>query len=353
MNAELPRCLTCAYVLEGLQSARCPECGRAFDPSDPSSFTLKPPFLFWRFWLPGLIQSAFLGAVILGGLLLAGSTGWAMTIAAPVTIGSLVAYKCRVRSIFVFLLSACGLCGVVVMLFSASLSGLLCSVVALVVLGIPTMMGALLGMALRNKLKNSGFDQRHYFPVIVLVLFPPGVAAAEAVFGAEFAPEIVRTSRVLPVGIERAWGRMAFYEDLPQRKPWLLEWAGPVPVRTDTKSDSSGVTRTCVYERGYLRKQVTEVRAPALMRFVVTEQHVGEEHSVQLIDGSFAFAAAGPDSTRVTLETRYRPKLSPRWCWRPFERLVNRQVHEHVLAGMAAASTDPSDLSRAIAEARR
>jgi hypothetical protein len=32
------RCKTCHYSLEGLTEHRCPECGIAFDPNDPSTF---------------------------------------------------------------------------------------------------------------------------------------------------------------------------------------------------------------------------------------------------------------------------------------------------------------------------
>jgi hypothetical protein len=41
----LVRCLSCKYDLSHLSSGgehRCPECGRAFDPGDPSTFAAKP-----------------------------------------------------------------------------------------------------------------------------------------------------------------------------------------------------------------------------------------------------------------------------------------------------------------------
>jgi hypothetical protein len=39
----------------GLDSDRCPECGRAFDLSIPTSFTYKPPFVLLRYWMPALL----------------------------------------------------------------------------------------------------------------------------------------------------------------------------------------------------------------------------------------------------------------------------------------------------------
>src|SRR3954468_23040875 len=36
-------CLTCNYALRGLESHRCPECGREFDPDEPLSMNLGLP----------------------------------------------------------------------------------------------------------------------------------------------------------------------------------------------------------------------------------------------------------------------------------------------------------------------
>lgn len=40
------RCLKCGYLLCGLPTSVCPECGRAFDPTDASTYDLRPPE--WR-----------------------------------------------------------------------------------------------------------------------------------------------------------------------------------------------------------------------------------------------------------------------------------------------------------------
>jgi len=47
-------CISCGYALRGLSNNRCPECGRAFDPSDPFSMRTQ----LWKqrvrlaYWLP-------------------------------------------------------------------------------------------------------------------------------------------------------------------------------------------------------------------------------------------------------------------------------------------------------------
>jgi hypothetical protein len=62
------RCKTCRYSLSKLTEHRCPECGRAFDPNDPSTFFSErelrldhvkmvmralvcAPFLVWFIWI--------------------------------------------------------------------------------------------------------------------------------------------------------------------------------------------------------------------------------------------------------------------------------------------------------------
>lgn len=45
------RCLSCGYLLRGLPEPVCPECARAFDPADPSTFDADPRKRRRRRWL--------------------------------------------------------------------------------------------------------------------------------------------------------------------------------------------------------------------------------------------------------------------------------------------------------------
>ena len=38
-------CRKCFYALEGLDTNRCPECGRAFDPGDRRTYRRRPPWM--------------------------------------------------------------------------------------------------------------------------------------------------------------------------------------------------------------------------------------------------------------------------------------------------------------------
>lgn len=67
-------CRACYYDLRGQETPRCPECGRAFDPGNPSSF-LDRPGRFYRLWvglkryrIPAItiLTSAWLLCMVLG-----------------------------------------------------------------------------------------------------------------------------------------------------------------------------------------------------------------------------------------------------------------------------------------------
>ncbi len=53
-------CLTCRHSLRGLESHQCPECGRAFDPSDPRTTS---PYPYSRFWAVSAITAKVVTAI--------------------------------------------------------------------------------------------------------------------------------------------------------------------------------------------------------------------------------------------------------------------------------------------------
>ncbi len=60
-------CLVCEYPLRGLPTSVCPECGRAFDPSNPKTFRIGPRPPWWQQWAnpPGVWHAVLTVAVSL------------------------------------------------------------------------------------------------------------------------------------------------------------------------------------------------------------------------------------------------------------------------------------------------
>jgi hypothetical protein len=146
--------------------------------------------------------------------------------------------------------------------------------------------------------------------------------------------ESVSTAEIVSLTPKEAFSRITFYEDTADEPPRLLRIALPRPLRTLGEADSVGDRPRCIYDSGYIVKEITAVEPYRHYAFKVVEQVGVESHAVSLIGGSFDITPLSAHRTRVVLTTRYVPKLSARIAWRPFEQSVIRALHHHVLHEM-------------------
>jgi hypothetical protein len=334
------RCLECGYVLIGLPEPRCPECGLAFDFHDPSTYSTKPLFVRWKYWLPGFAVAAGGGALLYLLLLTIAGWGVAVTIVAPFCVGAVVGYGCRAKPFLLGLL-ALGALGVIAFtLFSADAVGVFCGTVLVVVALLPVLIGTLCGFILRVILKGTSFDQRWHLPALMLLVMPLLCGVIERAVSKPHAIESVVTSIEIPAPVGRTWNALMFYEEVHRPAPWLLRYGLPRPLYATGSTMRVGATKVCIYSKGHLSKRVTRRVPRRFLAFDVIEQDRIENHSIRPTGGSFALVPQGTDRTRVWLTTRYQPKLGPRWIWRPFEKLAVHTLHQHVLEGMRLKALD-------------
>ena len=331
------RCRGCFYILENLPAGACPECGRAFDPADGATFTRKPPFVWWTYWLPPLLLAGVGGGIVWAGLVLAVGYGWATTLAMPTAIGSVIGYGVKGRGWRVFGLVLLALVAggmALAAVAGGGLAGGLCAFVLAVVGLVPLAVGVVAGALLRGVLRATRFSQREYLSVALLLL-PAIVAAVEGRHDG-LAVMSVSTVSVIDAPPAAAWGGIRFYEEVRRPVPWLL-WLSPSlrPRYTVGRSERFGDLKVCVYQRGHLIKRITEVQPGRRLAFAVVEQDRIENDGVALLDGSFQLEPIdGGRRTRVTLTTRYVPKLAPRFAYGWAEAWTVHTLHGHVLAGM-------------------
>ncbi len=340
-----PRCIRCAYVLTGLHAGRCPECGLPFNLAIAGTFTIKPPLIGWKFWLPGMLLSVGGGLAVMALLIVGGNWGWALWLGLPFSAGSLLGY--RVRS-GVFMLVLLGIM-LVVSLFMGlafvNLAGVFCGFALAAIFVGPVLIGTLFGTLLRMVLKATDFSQRWHLPVWLLLITPLILGLIEGGPGARQPTEHVTTSMMLPADSQRTFDAIMYYEDVTHPPPWILRVGLAHPLTTHGTSQRVGDVKTCIYNKGRITKRVIEIEHGRRLAFEVIEQSIGYERDVRLTGGAFDFEPQADGSTKVTLTTTYEPLLHPRWCWRPFERYAMHTLHEHVIEGMRrrAQGIDPAD----------
>ncbi|HYF14971.1 MAG TPA: hypothetical protein VD971_07870 [Phycisphaerales bacterium] len=330
------RCAACGYFLAGLASpGACPECGRAFDLSEPTTFIRHDVFRRGRYWLPGLIAAALVMAFGLWiGVFGFRSWGWSIWLATPMAGAVLAGYGTSVRSWLGWLLLIVFV-GVafLLMVISMNLGGVFCGLMLAGVVVVPITGAIGLGVALRKALRRSSFSQRWYLPVLL-------VSAALLICYALDGPpprrpvETVTTQREVGVPAARAFAALQFYEEVHANPPWILRVGLARPLHVRRHPPAEGDVRTCVYNKGHITKRVDEVVAGRRLAFTVTDQQIGYERDVRLAGGSFEFEPVGPERCVVRLRTSYEGRLGPRFAWRWGEALAIRTLHNHVIDGI-------------------
>ncbi len=329
-----PFCRQCGRGLAGASQLECPQCGARFDPADPRTYRIGAGFVRWRYWLPGLLMASLFGFAALALCAVEGSWGYAVVVGIPLSIGGAIGYGTRVKVLVTVLLSLAALATILVGGYSLSLSGVLCSLLGSAILLGPLLMGCLFGFALRSLLKDTRFSQRRFLPVVLIFGACLSWLWLESRLSLEPTEESVQTVRTLNIDVDQAWANLAFYEDVPGPAPWLVRIGLPQPVGTVGRLAAVGDIKVCLYDKGRLVKKITRIEPARLLAFDVIEQKGIEDRSLRLTSGSFEFEAPTPGQTRVTLTTRYVPKLQARLFWRPFERALAHALHDHVIAGL-------------------
>jgi len=295
-------------------------------------------FLWWRFWLPGFALAVASGVISYAVLLVIGDMGSALFFAVPLSSGILLGYATRVQTWLLSVLAVLAVCSMAFVLITGSFAGIFCGALLGLIFLFPLAIGVVAGVALRLVLAATSWDQKWFLSRWVVIggaiLLPYGVQLAERCIGRPDEVETVQTTLTIDSTPQEAWDAVMFYEEVGHEPPWLLRFALPQPVRSTGNKQKTGEVIRCVYRRGHLCKQITDVQPQKRIAFKVTEQKLHFERDVALLDGSFEFAPAPRGGVNVTLTTRYQRKLHPRWLWLTTERHVVHTLHRHVLEGM-------------------
>jgi hypothetical protein len=277
-------------------------------------------------WLWGVVLGWLVFGLLVGIGFVTGSWGYFVVTGAPIATGITLGRWVRTSHGGQVVLACAVLGAVITTAVTLNLAGAVCGFVFGSIVALPMMLGIWLGSTLAGNVRPATWAASIAFVGLLIPLEQAALPSQPI--------ETVATTHVLEMSAGDAFERIQFYEDASGTPPRLLQFALPRPIKTVGDGSRVGGIQRCIYDIGYLVKEITEVEPGERYAFRVIEQVGVEDHSVALTTGSFDFEPIDEDTTEVVLTTSYRPKLSARLAWRPFEHAVIHKLHDHVIASM-------------------
>ncbi len=217
-----------------------------------------------------------------------------------------------------------------VMLFFLGWEGLVCILLVTPVALLMSLIGALIGKALR-KWRQPPKQSLKCYAFVSLLLVTSNYAETEW-FLKQHTNDVV-TEKMIPGRIEKVWANLVEIDHLGAPKPFLMNIGLPIPLSCTMTGSGVGATRTCHFQKGDMVQRIEQWTPPT--HFSISIQDVtlpgrkwlgflGAQYSLREIDGQ----------TLVTRTTTVSSWLRPIWYWSIFEKLALDLEHEYLLESL-------------------
>jgi hypothetical protein len=157
--------------------------------------------------------------------------------------------------------------------------------------------------------------------------------------------ESLASSRTIAAPLAATWNAKLFVANQPDANRDVEPYpALPAPRPLHIEGDHSlpGGVKNVTFNRGTMAVEVTARQEMRLLAYRFVGQNHVENRGAKLLDGRMIFEPVTSQQTRVTVETRYQPLMTPRWYWRPFEQMTGEKVHAQILNELQRASESKS-----------
>jgi hypothetical protein len=223
-----------------------------------------------------------------------------------------------------------------VILVAGKFEGLLCAALAFPLLAVGLGVGAVLGYLFRRYVVER---LRHQLTstVAVFMLTPMIVLTGHRLEQASLETvrrETVSNSIFLSAQPERVWTSIQSIDSINVRKPWLMYFGLPVPLRCTLEKKGVGAKRTCYFDNGFIQETVTEWAPPYSMQLTIDRTNMPGRHWLGFERAVYELRPEGT-GTRLTRTTTITSHLYPVWYWRYFERLGVASEHDYILRDLA------------------
>jgi len=230
-----------------------------------------------------------------------------------------------------------------ILIYIPGLSGVICIVMA-VALVAPLIA---LGYVIMRLIKRySQIKDTNKLSVLVIPLIPFLIAAPVEHFFKVDKEEIIEvsSSRIYDYTPEQVFEAIKSVDTLDAPKPFLLKLDLPIPIKCVLEKEEVGAKRICYFKGGRLSnadfgggtitERVTAYEPGKLLKMDVIDYTLVGRNWLGFKEAIYYFEAVAGGKCKMTRVTTYTSILSPRFYWKPMERLGVEQEHEYVLSNL-------------------
>ena len=250
----------------------------------------------------------------------------------PFTLGFILGKSLvKQASLYGLIATLVAFCG---FLIAFGLEGIICVFMALPII----LAAALIGIALKNfiskhenKTDPDNPIKRSIIPLFIFL----GVSFGEKQFtknDKEIIP--VKSEIILPYSSLEVYEALKTFDTLIADKPFLMKLDLPVPTKCILEKDEVGGIRTCYFTGGTITERITELEKAKIIRMDVIDHNLPGRKWLGFKEAIYYFDELGQDSCKLTRITTYTSELSPRFYWRPLEKMGISQEHDYVFASL-------------------
>jgi hypothetical protein len=261
--------------------------------------------------------------------------GMATFILTPFAAGFAIAMVTQDQSNKVFAATALALLTSLTLLISAGLETILCAVTAFPLLLGALLTGALLGFLFRRLIAK--FTGGTKFTSVVLLSLPLMIFTAHRIEMPTLLhsrQEMVTTSIRLSGAPNIIWANLQSFDSLQVDKSFLMYVGLPIPERCTMEGTGLGATRTCYFNKGYIKETVIEWQPPFVMGLSIDRTNLPGRHWLGFENARYELRPDG-NQTVLTRATTIRSYLYPVWYWKPFETWGVSSEHRYIFADLA------------------
>ncbi len=214
------------------------------------------------------------------------------------------------------------------------LEGWICCCMALPLITLFVLPGALIGHWVRKRLESRA--NPHALLGIVLVCSAgifTGAAEVEKPYRNRARYETFETRVLIPAPPERAWALIERMDKVEAEKPFLIRIGLPTPLRCELENKNVGGKRICIFDKGRIEQEVTGWDPPRSMTTRITGNTLPGRRWLGFRTAGYDFTPVD-GGTEVTRKSEISSRLYPRWYWRPLEAWGVLSEHAYVLSSV-------------------